>query len=91
MPSPNQRQFTELTGWLASRPESLRAFGLRAAVDKSVLSKLINGKMRRWDPALIARITVATDGRVTFAEFVAFGTRLAEVVKAKPRVKRRAA
>jgi len=84
MASQKARQFDELKVWLATKDESLRAFGRRARIDKSVLSRLVNGKLRRWDPQLVEKVSSATDGAVSLAAFSDFAQRLTP----KPRRKR---
>lgn len=63
---------------MATAKESLRAFALRSKIDKSVLSRLVNGKLRRWDPEVVAKVSTATEKAVGLSEFGAFATRLKE-------------
>lgn len=82
MPSHNERQFTELMTDMADQRLGLRAFALKAGIDKQTLSRLINGQTKRVDREIIGKISVATNGRVGNAEVIAFLDRLASVPKA---------
>jgi hypothetical protein len=79
------RHFAELTDYLARNNESLRAFSLRAGIDKSCLSRLVNGKTRRFDPDLADKLFDKTLGEVGAAELAAFLKRLRAPVARKRR------
>lgn len=79
MASQEQRQFIELQADIDGQGLSRRAFSVKADIDKSVFSRLINGKLRRMDPALIAKVSAATEGRIAGPQFSAFYVRLAKL------------
>lgn len=76
MPSRLEIRFDELEAYLAAKPESLRAFGRRARIDKMTLHRLVTGKMKRFDPDLVQRIADNTAQIVGHEQFAAFIGRL---------------
>lgn len=88
MASAKQRQFTELAAYLAENEESARAFALRAGLDKSTVSRLLVGKLRYVDPAVVHRIAEATEGKVGHVEILAHVARLAASAEPRKRAAR---
>jgi len=76
MASQKTRQFTELAVEIATNHGTATAFCGAAELDKSRLSRLLNGQMRRIDPELVAKIESATKRRVGMPEFQAYFKRL---------------
>lgn len=77
MASPEERQFTELKAEIAkNHGNSARKFARTAELDKSLVNKLLNGRMRRWDPAVVSKIARATQDRVNLDAFAAYAERL---------------
>ena len=77
MASLPERQFTNLVNEIAAQGLSLRGFALKHGIDKSWLSRLINGQVReKLDMTLVRKLAKATDNRIGRTQVAAYLDRL---------------